>query len=67
MLGLLQEPWQQYCVEPPCGQMNIINEQLYPVLKKILVEYYDVFKPELFHIGGDEVTMAILFSHVLPI
>ena len=35
--------------------MNIINEELYPVLNKILKEYYDVFKPELFHIGGDEV------------
>ena len=54
-VAILQEPWQQYCVEPPCGQMNIINENLYPVLNKILVEYNKVFKPDLFHMGGDEV------------
>ena len=55
----MQEPWQQYCVEPPCGQMNIINENLYPVLRKILEEYREVFKPELFHIGGDEVGYSL--------
>ena len=35
--------------------MNIINENLYPVLNKVLVEYNELFKPDLFHIGGDEV------------
>ncbi|XP_043240748.1 chitooligosaccharidolytic beta-N-acetylglucosaminidase-like [Amphibalanus amphitrite] len=52
-----KEPWQQFCVEPPCGQMNIINENLYKVLKTILVEYNDVFQPDLFHIGGDEINL----------
>ena len=28
-----KEPWTDYCLEPPCGQMNVVNQGLYPVLK----------------------------------
>ena len=24
--------WQDYCVEPPCGQLNPVNPNLYPTL-----------------------------------
>ena len=34
-----QEPWQNYCVEPPCGQLNPTNTNLYGVLQKIYSEY----------------------------
>ena len=51
-----KEPWTKYCVEPPCGQFNPIEENLYKTLEKV---YRDVFKgfrqPILFHMGGDEV------------
>lgn len=26
------EPWNQFCSEPPCGQLNPVNEQTYLVL-----------------------------------
>ena len=50
-----KEPWGSYCSEPPCGQLNPTNENLYPVLGKIYQEYMDLFKPDIFHAGGDEV------------
>ena len=52
-----QEPWQNYCVEPPCGQLNPINSNLYGVLEKIYKEYIELFKPDLFHAGGDEINL----------
>jgi len=52
-----REPWQSYCVQPPCGQMNIINDNLYPVLEKILAEYDELFSPDMFHMGGDEINL----------
>ncbi|XP_066911880.1 chitooligosaccharidolytic beta-N-acetylglucosaminidase-like isoform X2 [Clytia hemisphaerica] len=50
-----REPWQQYCVEPPCGQLNPTNDNVYDVLGKIYKEYFDMFDPDLFHAGGDEI------------
>ena len=50
-----QEPWQKYCVEPPCGQLNPTNINVYNVLMKIYSEYIELFKPDLFHAGGDEI------------
>lgn len=52
-----QEPWQNYCVEPPCGQLNPTNTNLYDVLQKIYSEYIELFKPDLFHAGGDEINL----------
>ncbi|KAA0202353.1 hypothetical protein HAZT_HAZT010951, partial [Hyalella azteca] len=53
-----QEPWQEYCVEPPCGQLNIANENIYPVLGKIYKEMVELFGPiDMFHFGGDEVNL----------
>ena len=37
MVCVGKEPWTDYCLEPPCGQMNVANEELYPVLKVIFV------------------------------
>ena len=34
-----KEPWTRYCVEPPCGQLNPINDNIYPILHNI---YKDV-------------------------
>ncbi|KAF2358188.1 Beta-hexosaminidase eukaryotic type N-terminal [Trinorchestia longiramus] len=53
-----REPWLEYCVEPPCGQLNIANENIYPVLGKIYTEMLEMFGPvDLFHFGGDEVNL----------
>jgi hexosaminidase len=44
------QPWLSYCVEPPCGQLDPSKDAVYDVLE-------DMFdKPDLFHLGGDEVS-----------
>ncbi|XP_043213547.1 chitooligosaccharidolytic beta-N-acetylglucosaminidase-like [Amphibalanus amphitrite] len=52
-----EEPWQTYCVEPPCGQMNIINDNMYTVLEKIYKDFNTLFQPDIFHMGGDEINI----------
>jgi len=50
-----KEPWGDYCVEPPCGQLNPINDNVYDVLGDLYKDYLDIFENDLFHMGGDEV------------
>lgn len=51
------QPWQKYCVEPPCGQLDPTKDQLYDVLEKIYADFVDYFDPDtVFHMGGDEVS-----------
>jgi len=52
-----KEPWQKYCVEPPCGQLNPTNDNVYDILGKIYKEYFQLFEPDIFHAGGDEVNI----------
>ncbi|KAI4466946.1 beta-hexosaminidase [Holotrichia oblita] len=60
------QPWFMYCGEPPCGQLNPENQQVYEVLERI---YRDIIKmtgeDELFHIGGDEVNLDCWEQHLL--
>ncbi|XP_063709245.1 chitooligosaccharidolytic beta-N-acetylglucosaminidase-like [Culicoides brevitarsis] len=53
------QPWQKYCKEPPCGQLDPTKEKLYDVLEKIYGDFVDYFHPmeTAFHMGGDEVDM----------
>jgi hypothetical protein len=49
-------PWKNYCVQPPCGQLNPINTNIYKWLGKIYKDLINVLpKGEAFHMGGDEV------------
>jgi hexosaminidase len=51
------QPWQNYCVEPPCGQLDVTQDKLYDVLEKLFADYVDYFNPDtVFHMGGDEVS-----------
>jgi len=50
-----RDPWEKYCVEPPCGQMNLANPNLYDVVEDIYRDMLDSFTGSAFHIGGDEV------------
>lgn len=51
-----EQPWARFCAGPPCGQLDITNEALYPVLEKMYEEADEVFGvTDLFHMGGDEV------------
>lgn len=49
-------PWTEYCLEPPCGQLDPTRNELYPILGDIYEETMKSFgEPYLFHMGGDEV------------
>lgn len=53
------QPWQNYCVEPPCGQFDPSKEKLYDLLETLYAEMYDIFdSPDIFHMGGDEVSIS---------
>lgn len=51
------EPWQSYCVEPPCGQLNPTSEDVYNILEGIYKDMSNLFDSDLFHMGGDEVNL----------
>lgn len=52
------QPWKDYCVEPPCGQLDPTKDEVYNVLEDIYREMIDQFQyPDLFHMGGDEVSV----------
>lgn len=53
------QPWKQFCVEPPCGQLDPTKDKLYDVLEDIYSEIFDFFRqPDIFHMGGDEVSVS---------
>ncbi|XP_063598482.1 chitooligosaccharidolytic beta-N-acetylglucosaminidase-like [Penaeus indicus] len=55
---LNKEPWHSYCAEPPCGQLNVVNNNTYSILSKIYEEMVSLFGPlDFFHFGGDEVNL----------
>eukprot|EP00092_Neocalanus_flemingeri_P015685 GFUD01016979.1.p1 GENE.GFUD01016979.1~~GFUD01016979.1.p1 ORF type:complete len:641 (+),score=196.19 GFUD01016979.1:63-1985(+) len=49
------EPWQSWCVQPPCGQLNPASQGMYDVLEMIHKEFLEMFQPSTLHMGGDEV------------
>jgi len=47
-----------YCVEPPCGQLNPTSEKVYEILEGIYEDMIEDFEqPDIFHMGGDEVNI----------
>jgi len=52
-----KEPWQDYCVEPPCGQLNPVNPHVYTTLGKLYTDFFELFDTDMFHMGGDEVNL----------
>jgi len=47
-----------YCVEPPCGQLNPTSERVYEILEGIYKDMIEDFQqPDIFHMGGDEVNI----------
>ncbi|CAG7836289.1 unnamed protein product [Allacma fusca] len=49
------EPWRNYCGQPPCGQLNPLNNYTYLVLGEIYKDMLELFDRDIFHMGGDEV------------
>ncbi|XP_067000606.1 chitooligosaccharidolytic beta-N-acetylglucosaminidase isoform X2 [Anabrus simplex] len=51
-----QQPWRHFCIQPPCGQLNPTNPELYNVLKDLYTDLVSLIPPdEIIHMGGDEV------------
>lgn len=63
VICLGNRPWEDYCVQPPCGQLNPLNNHTYTWLGKIYKDLVSVFpKGEAFHMGGDEVVYLFFFK-----
>ncbi|CRK96298.1 CLUMA_CG009718, isoform A [Clunio marinus] len=57
-LCINQQPWNAYCGEPPCGQLNPKNNHTYLILQKLYQELLELTGPtDYFHLGGDEVNL----------
>lgn len=52
------QPWKDFCVEPPCGQLDPTKPELYDILEGIYGDMLELFKPDMFHMGGDEVSLS---------
>ncbi|EDV95872.1 chitooligosaccharidolytic beta-N-acetylglucosaminidase [Drosophila grimshawi] len=52
------QPWMQYCVEPPCGQLDPTVDDMYNVLEDIFSDMFKLHNPDVFHMGGDEVSVS---------
>ncbi|XP_053606493.1 chitooligosaccharidolytic beta-N-acetylglucosaminidase [Plodia interpunctella] len=51
-----EKKWRKFCIQPPCGQLNPANQVMYRVLRNLYRDIADMLpKPQLFHMGGDEV------------
>ncbi|XP_050546976.1 chitooligosaccharidolytic beta-N-acetylglucosaminidase-like isoform X2 [Daktulosphaira vitifoliae] len=53
-----KNPWRKYCVQPPCGQLNPINNNTYFWLGNLYKDIISLLpQGEAFHMGGDEVAI----------
>ncbi|XP_057669442.1 chitooligosaccharidolytic beta-N-acetylglucosaminidase [Diorhabda carinulata] len=51
-----KQPWRSFCIQPPCGQLNPVNQKLYDVLTDLYKDIVETIPDSLmFHQGGDEV------------
>jgi N-acetyl-beta-hexosaminidase len=50
--------WTGLSLEPPDGQLNIANENIYPILDNIYHDIITQIPSPYFHIGGDEVIVG---------
>uniref|UniRef100_A0A1A9ZNX1 Beta-hexosaminidase n=1 Tax=Glossina pallidipes TaxID=7398 RepID=A0A1A9ZNX1_GLOPL len=51
-------PWPNYCAVPPCGQLDPTINDTYSILQDIYQEMFNLFDPDVFHMGGDEVFLT---------
>ncbi|KAI8873156.1 beta-hexosaminidase [Ramicandelaber brevisporus] len=49
------DPYDDYAAEPPSGQLDISNKDLYPILSEFLKEQATYFNDEYVHLGADEI------------
>ena len=53
-----REPWEDWSVEPPCGQLNPTKSGMFDVLEAIFTEMLGMFGVKQFHMGGDEIHLG---------
>ncbi|XP_042225138.1 chitooligosaccharidolytic beta-N-acetylglucosaminidase-like [Homarus americanus] len=51
-----EEPWFNLGTEPPSGQLNPVNPEVYNVLGELYSDMLQYFDPEMVHMGGDDVS-----------
>ncbi|KAH9192691.1 hypothetical protein AeNC1_005344 [Aphanomyces euteiches] len=49
--------WTELCLQPPCGQLNPLNENIYAPLTTVFKEINDLFDADILHMGADEVSI----------
>lgn len=54
-----QQPWRDYCIQPPCGQLNPVNPNTIIVLGLIYHYLFQIFDKQNIHLGGDEVQKIV--------
>ena len=61
-----KQPWRQFCIQPPCGQLNPVNANVIQILRLIYLSLIEVLpKGETLHMGGDEVCDLLLYVQIL--
>ena len=52
--------WATKAMEPPAGQLNVVNEHVYHILSDLYEDLVEMFGgPDIMHLGGDEVCMRM--------
>lgn len=50
----------RFCIQPPCGQINPVNNLVFGVLRSIYQHLQTLLPPdETIHMGGDEVSRVV--------
>jgi len=54
-----KQPWRQFCLQPPCGQLNPVNPNVVEVLRYIFRDVLATWPADApLHMGGDEVIVT---------
>ncbi|KAG2224208.1 hypothetical protein INT45_001326 [Circinella minor] len=52
------EFWAKYAPEPPAGQIDLLNEDAWEMVKDLVKEGTETFPDSFYHTGGDEINAA---------
>ncbi|KAI9496501.1 glycoside hydrolase superfamily [Zychaea mexicana] len=53
-----EEFWAKYAAQPPAGQIDLINEDAWNLVKDLVKEGTEAFPDSFYHTGGDEISTA---------
>jgi hexosaminidase len=60
-----RQPWNMFCGEPPCGQLNPDSDRVYSLLGDLYRDLVDLTNvTDMFHLGGDEVNLRCWASEL---